>query len=115
MMALRNVLLDIGVSYENLMVRSGNAQCHVFRERTWNSVNAAGLKGLRRRGAGPDTRGAPFRLQADDRIMDRAFGQPLVAVQVDQTSREMAVRKIEVRWLPPDPNDRSNYIAPEPD
>jgi hypothetical protein len=25
------------------------------------------------------------------------------------------VRKIEVRWLPPDPNDHSHYIPPEPD
>jgi hypothetical protein len=56
-----------------------------------------------------------LRLQAADRIMDRAFGRPSVAVQVEQTSREMAVRKIEVRWLPPDPNDRSNRIPPEPD
>jgi len=24
-------------------------------------------------------------------------------------------RTLIVRWLPPDPNDRSNYIEPEPD
>jgi hypothetical protein len=52
---------------------------------------------------------------ACDRLMDRAFGKAAVVAQVDQNRREMAVRKIEVRWLPPDPTDRSNYIAPEPD
>jgi hypothetical protein len=52
---------------------------------------------------------------ASDRLMDRAFGKAPVVAQVDQNKREMAVRKIEVRWLPPDPNDRSNRIPPEPD
>ena len=52
---------------------------------------------------------------ASDRLMDRAFGKAPVVAQVDQNKREMAVRRIEVRWMSPDPNDRSNYIAPEPD
>jgi hypothetical protein len=56
-------------------------------------------------------------MQAADRLMDRAYGRPPVAVQVDQTSREMALKKIihEVRWLPPDPNDHSKVTEPEPD
>ena len=52
---------------------------------------------------------------ATDRLMDRAFGKAPVVAQVDQNKREMAVRTIQVRWMSPDPNDRSNYIAPEPD
>jgi hypothetical protein len=52
---------------------------------------------------------------ASDRLMDRAYGKAPVVAQVDQNKREMAVRRIEVRWLPPDPNDRSKRIPPEPD
>ena len=52
---------------------------------------------------------------ACDRLMDRAYGKAPVVAQVDQNLREMAVHKLEVRWLPPDPNDTSNYIPPEPD
>ena len=47
--------------------------------------------------------------------MDRAFGKAPAVAQVDQNVREMAVRRLEVRWLPPDPSDTSNYIPPEPD
>lgn len=48
-------------------------------------------------------------------LLDRAYGRPPVAI--DATTREMSLKKIihEVRRLPPDPNDRSNYIEPEPD
>jgi hypothetical protein len=51
-----------------------------------------------------------LRLEAADRLMDRAYGRPAVAVQVDQSTREMALKKVihEVRWLPPDPTDRSD-------
>jgi hypothetical protein len=58
-----------------------------------------------------------LRLEAADRLMDRAYGRPAVAVQVDQTTREMALKKVihEVRWLPPDPNDHSRVTEPEPD
>jgi hypothetical protein len=52
---------------------------------------------------------------ACDRPMDRALGKAPVVAQVDQTSREMSTRRIEVRWMPPDPADRSRYIPPEPD
>jgi hypothetical protein len=45
--------------------------------------------------------------------MDRGFGKPLMAFggAVDQRGFEI----LEVRWLPPDPNDRSKVIGPEPD
>ena len=58
-----------------------------------------------------------LRLQAADCLMDRAFGKPPQAVMMDATSQETSLRKVvhEVRWMPPDPNDRSAYIAPEPD
>jgi hypothetical protein len=56
-------------------------------------------------------------MQAADRLMDRAYGRPAVALQVDQTSREMTLKKVvhEVRWMPPDPADRSVETIPEPD
>jgi hypothetical protein len=56
-----------------------------------------------------------LRLAAANDLLDRAYGRPPVAI--DATTRETSLKKIihEVRWLPPDPNDRSAYIAPEPD
>src|SRR6516165_4066264 len=58
-----------------------------------------------------------LRLAAADRLMDRAYGRPAVALQVDQMSREMTLKKVvhEVRWMPPDPADRSVETIPEPD
>ena len=58
-----------------------------------------------------------LRLAAADRLMDRAYGKPPQAIMKGATSQETSLRKIvhEVSWLPPDPNDRSAYIAPEPD
>src|SRR5262249_37598502 len=58
-----------------------------------------------------------LRLAAADRLMDRAYGKPPQAVTMDATKSEMSLRKVvhEVRWMPGDPNDRSAYIAPEPD
>jgi hypothetical protein len=46
---------------------------------------------------------------------DRAYGRPPVAI--DATTRELSLKKIihEIRWLPPDPNDHSKVIEPEPD
>ena len=52
---------------------------------------------------------------ASDRLMDRAFGKAPAVAQVDQNKHEMAVRRLEVRWLPPDPNDTSKHIPPVPD
>ena len=57
-----------------------------------------------------------LRLAAANDLLDRAYGRPPIAVQVDEMSREPAPKRvIEVRWLDPDPNDRSNRIPPEPD
>jgi len=58
---------------------------------------------------------ASLRLAAANDLLDRAYGRPPVAI--DATTRETSLKKIihEVRWMPPDPNDRSAYIAPEPD
>ena len=58
-----------------------------------------------------------LRLAASDRLMDRGFGKPPQAVMMNASSQETSLRKVihQVSWLPPDPNDRSNYIEPEPD
>ena len=58
---------------------------------------------------------AALRLAAANDLLDRAYGRPPVAI--DATTREMSLKKIihEVRWLPPDPNDRSAVTIPEPD
>jgi hypothetical protein len=58
---------------------------------------------------------AALRLAAADDLLDRAYGRPPVAI--DAATREMSLEKIihEVRWLPPDPNDHSREIEPEPD
>ena len=58
---------------------------------------------------------AALRLAAANDLLDRAYGRPPVAI--DATTREMSLKKIihEVRWLPPDPNDKSIEIQPEPD
>jgi hypothetical protein len=47
---------------------------------------------------------------ATDRL-DRAYGKAPAAAQVDQNRREVAARRLAVRWL----NDTSRYVAPEPD
>ena len=58
---------------------------------------------------------AALRLAAANDLLDRAYGRPPVAI--DATTRELSLKKIihEVRWLPPDPNDKSIEIQPEPD
>jgi hypothetical protein len=58
-----------------------------------------------------DKQPAPLRLAAANDLLDRAYGKPPQAVVGTQTRR----RILEVRWLPPDPNDRSRMIEPEPD
>jgi hypothetical protein len=51
---------------------------------------------------------AALRLAAANDLLDRAYGRPPVAI--DATTRELSLKKIihEVRWLPPDPNDKSS-------
>jgi hypothetical protein len=58
---------------------------------------------------------APFeeRHAAAHALMDRAFGKPPQAIEGHFT--EARKRVLEVRWMPPDPNDRSKLIEPEPD
>jgi hypothetical protein len=58
-----------------------------------------------------------LRMQAADRLMDRAYGRPPVAMEIDATNQEMSLKKIVhvVRWLPPDPNDTSNVIQHQDD
>jgi hypothetical protein len=54
---------------------------------------------------------ASLRLAAANDLLDRAYGKPPQAVVGTETRRQI----LEVRWLPPDPNDRSKLIEPEPD
>jgi hypothetical protein len=52
-----------------------------------------------------------------DRLMNRAYGLPFQSIDVNSLVQEQSLQKVihEVRWLPPDPNDHSNYTEPEPD
>ena len=60
-----------------------------------------------------DKQPASLRLAAANDLLDRAYGKPpqAVAAHVQQQTK----RVLEVRWMPPDPNDRSRVIEPEPD
>jgi hypothetical protein len=53
------------------------------------------------------------RIAAGDRLVDRALGRPTQAVERSEEGEVQ--RTLIVRWMPPDPNDRSNVIQPEPD
>src|SRR4029077_2280758 len=53
------------------------------------------------------------RLEASDRIMAYGFGKPPQAIEAHFQERKHQI--LEVRWMPPDPNDRSKLIEPEPD
>ena len=56
---------------------------------------------------------ASLRLAAANDLLDRAYGRPPQAIM---TTPDQPVRTIiEARWLPPDPNDHSRVIKPEPD
>ena len=45
-------------------------------------------------------------------LWEAAHGRPVQPV-ADSSEEQQQVRHIyEIRWLPPDPNDKSNYIAP---
>jgi hypothetical protein len=58
-----------------------------------------------------------LRLAASDRLMQRAYGMPLrpIVMQGDVTTTELKKVVHQVRWMPPDPNDRSAETIPEPD
>ena len=72
-------------------------------------------------GKGPDGRGYAYsfweQLEVWKEMHNRAYGRPPMQVEIDQNVQEASIKKVvhEVRWLPPDPNDRSNYTEPEPD
>jgi hypothetical protein len=57
-----------------------------------------------------------IRMDAARWLMDRAYGKAFQALDVTQLIQEQSLQKVihEVRWLPPDPNDHSNVIEPEP-
>jgi hypothetical protein len=55
---------------------------------------------------------ASLRLAAANDLLDHAYGKPPQALVGTQNARRQV---LEVRWLPPDPNDRSRVIEPEPD
>jgi hypothetical protein len=69
-------------------------------------------------GQGPEGHGWAYtfeeRFETLKLMFDRSYGRPAMQMSVDQTS--VSAKKIihEVRWLPPDPNDHSNVIEPEP-
>jgi hypothetical protein len=50
-----------------------------------------------------------YRMQAASELMNRAFGKPpqAIAAPLQQSTKQ---RILEVRWLPPDPNDHSEAI-----
>ena len=54
---------------------------------------------------------ASLRLAAANDLLDRGYGKPPQAVAGAPPRRQI----LEVRWLPPDPSDRSRLIEPEPD
>jgi hypothetical protein len=47
---------------------------------------------------------------AGDRLLDRALGRQDVVDTAPEVQRTLIVR-----WMPPDPDDRSNVIEQEPD
>jgi hypothetical protein len=53
------------------------------------------------------------RIACSDRLMNRAFGLPMQISSEQITENRKQI--LEVRWLPPDPNDHSKLIEPEPD
>ena len=53
----------------------------------------------------------PIRMEAAERLLNRAYGRPPVSAEL---TSDNARKEILVRWLPSDPNDRSNRIEPEP-
>ena len=60
-----------------------------------------------------DKQPASLRLAAANDLLDRGYGKPpqAVAAHFQQQTEQI----LEVRWLPPDPNDRSRVIEPELD
>jgi hypothetical protein len=59
-----------------------------------------------------ETQPNSLRLRAAAELLNRSRGRPPVA---KHASLEAGPSTLEVRWLPPDPNDHSQRIPPEPD
>jgi hypothetical protein len=53
------------------------------------------------------------KMAAAKELMNRAFGKPPQSIEAHFQEQKRQI--LEVRWLPPDPNDRSRLIEPEPD
>ena len=56
---------------------------------------------------------ASLRLAAANDLLDRAYGRPPLAVEVDRRQTEFKRIVHEVRWMNPDPDDHSRVIEPE--
>jgi hypothetical protein len=58
-----------------------------------------------------------LRFMAFDRLMNRAYGLPFHAVDINQVVQEQSVQKVihEVRWMDPDPNDHSKEFQHQDD
>jgi hypothetical protein len=54
-----------------------------------------------------------LRPKAGKWLWEAAFGKPGQAIQMDVG--QATKTELIVRWMPPDPNDRSNVTIPEPD
>ena len=52
-------------------------------------------------------------MEAAERLLNRGFGRPPVSAEL--TADSELRQEVFVRWLPPDPNDKSKVIEPEPD
>ena len=57
-----------------------------------------------------DKQPASLRLAAANDLLDRGYGKPPQAVVSAQPRQQI----LEVRWLPPDPNDRSRAVDLKP-
>ena len=53
------------------------------------------------------------RRKATKDLIEACIGKPHQAAQFDASSEDR--RTLTIRWLPPDPNDKSVEIQPEPD
>ena len=53
------------------------------------------------------------RITCSVHLMDRAYGKTVQISSENVTEHRKTI--LQVRWMPPDSADRSNYIEPEPD
>jgi hypothetical protein len=55
------------------------------------------------------------RMEAGERLLNRAFGRIVTPVETTGETAQTVRHVYNIRWLPPDPNDHSRVIEPEPD